>query len=111
MKKKTAMLLLTFLVIYIFTFFVPRMMPGDPFSYLDYADTDTSGLMSEQHKAVMREYYGMNKPLVTQLLQRAGALFGHIKTRLESLYDIHDAGLEPSVRTHACKTQRKSSAH
>lgn len=69
MKKKTAMLLLTFLVIYIFTFFVPRMMPGDPFSYLDYADTDTSGLMSEQHKAVMREYYGMNKPLVTQFAE------------------------------------------
>ena len=69
MKKKTAMLLLTFLVIYIFTFFVPRMMPGDPFSYLDYADTDTSGLMSEQHKAVMREYYGMNKPLITQFIE------------------------------------------
>ncbi len=68
-EEKTAMLLLTFLVIYIFTFFVPRMMPGDPFSYLDYADTDTSGLMSEQHKAVMREYYGMNKPLVTQFAE------------------------------------------
>ena len=69
MKKKTAMLLLTFLVIYVFTFFVPRMMPGDPFSYLDYADTDTSGLMSEQHKAVMREYYGMDKPLLTQFIE------------------------------------------
>ena len=69
MKRKTVMLLLTFLVIYIFTFFVPRMMPGDPFSYLDYADTDTSGLMSEQHKAVMREYYGMNKPLLTQFVE------------------------------------------
>lgn len=69
MKRKTVMLLLTFLVIYIFTFFVPRLMPGDPFSYLDYADTDTSGLMSEQHKAVMREYYGMNKPLVTQFAE------------------------------------------
>ena len=69
MKRKTVMLLLTFLVIYIFTFFVPRLMPCDPFSYLDYADTDTSGLMSEQHKAVMREYYGMNKPLVTQFAE------------------------------------------
>lgn len=69
MKRKTVMLLLTFLVIYIFTFFVPRLMPGDPFSYLDYADTDTSGLMSEQHKAVMREYYGMNKPLLTQFAE------------------------------------------
>lgn len=69
MKKKTVMLLLTFLVIYVFTFFVPRMMPGDPFSYLDYADTDTSGLMSDQHKAVMREYYGMNKPLIMQFAE------------------------------------------
>lgn len=68
MKKKILILVLTFLVIYVFTFFVPRLMPGDPFSYLDYADTDTSGLLSEQQKAVMREYYGMDQPLLTQFL-------------------------------------------
>lgn len=66
MRKKVLMLLLTFLVIYVFTFFVPRLMPGDPFDYLDYADTDTTGLMSEQHKAMMREYYGMDRPLLEQ---------------------------------------------
>lgn len=68
MRKKVLMLLLTFLVIYVFTFFVPRWMPGDPFDYLDYADTDTTGLMSEQHKAMMREYYGMDKPLLEQFI-------------------------------------------
>jgi peptide/nickel transport system permease protein len=68
MRKKVLMLLLTFLVIYVFTFFVPRWMPGDPFDYLDYADTDTTGLMNEQHKAVMREYYGMDKPLMEQFV-------------------------------------------
>ena len=83
MKRKTVMLLLTFLVIYIFTFFVPRLMPGDPFSYLDYADTDTSGLMSEQHKAVMREYYGMNKPLVTQFAETVrNNLHGNLGTSI-----------------------------
>ena len=43
-------------------------MPGDPFDYLDYADTDTTGLMSEQHKAMMREYYGMDRPLLEQFV-------------------------------------------
>lgn len=68
MGKKIYILVLTFLSIYVFTFFVPRLMPGDPFSYLDYVDTDTSGLMSEQHKAIMREYYGMDKPITTQFI-------------------------------------------
>ena len=68
MLKKLTGLLLTFLVIYVFTFFVPRLMPGDPFDYLDYADVDTTGLMSEQQKALMRNYYGMDKPLMTQFI-------------------------------------------
>ncbi len=80
MKKKVFMLVLTFLVIYVFTFFVPRLMPGDPFSYLDYVDSDTSGLLSEQQKAVMREYYGMDRPLgeqfITTVRQNLSGEFG-----------------------------------
>ena len=80
MKKKVFMLVLTFLVIYVFTFFVSLLMPGDPFSYLDYVDSDTSGLLSEQQKAVMREYYGMDRPLgeqfITTVRQNLSGEFG-----------------------------------
>ena len=73
MKKKLSVLLLSFLTIYLLTFFLPRMMPGDPFSYnsADVSEnTDTE--MSEEQKEYMRSYYGMDKPLLTQLLTTLG---------------------------------------
>lgn len=67
MKKKVGMLLLSFLVVYLFNFSLPRLMPGDPFAYTasdvsENADTE----MSEAQKEYMREYYGLNKPLHQQ---------------------------------------------
>lgn len=68
MKRRILVLLLSFVVIYLFNFSIPRMMPGDPFSYTsadasENADTE----MSQEQKEYMRAYYGMDKPLFTQL--------------------------------------------
>ena len=68
MKKRVSVLLLSFLVIYLFTFFLPRWMPGDPFSY-NSADVseNVDAEMSEEQKEYMRSYYGMDKTILTQL--------------------------------------------
>lgn len=77
MKKKVSILLLSFLVIYLFTFFLPRWMPGDPFSY-NSADVseNVDAEMSEEQKEYMRSYYGMDKPLLQQLWTTIG---NHLK--------------------------------
>lgn len=59
---------MSFVVIYLFNFSIPRLMPGDPFSYnaadvSENADTE----MSQEQKEYMRAYYGMDRPLLTQL--------------------------------------------
>ena len=68
MKKKVSVLLLSFLVIYLVTFLLPRWMPGDPFAY-NSADVseNVDAEMSEEQKEYMRSYYGMDKPLFQQL--------------------------------------------
>ncbi len=69
MKKKIGVLVLSFIVIYLFNFSIPRLMPGDPFSYNSSDASENVDIeMSEEHKEYMRAYYGMDKPLHEQLL-------------------------------------------
>lgn len=73
MRKKLSVLLLSFLVIYLFTFLLPRWMPGDPFTYNSSdVSENVDGDMSEEQKEYMRSYYGMDKPLLTQLWTTVG---------------------------------------
>ena len=73
MRKKVSILLLSFLVIYLFTFFLPRWMPGDPFSYNSSDVSENVDVeMSEEQKEYMRSYYGMDKPLLQQLWATIG---------------------------------------
>lgn len=68
MKKKIGVLILSFIVIYLFNFSIPRLMPGDPFSYnASDASENVDIEMSEEHKEYMRAYYGMDKPILEQL--------------------------------------------
>lgn len=77
MRKKVSILLLSFLVIYLFTFFLPRWMPGDPFSYNSADVSENVDVeMSAEQKEYMRSYYGMDKPLFRQLLTTVG---NHLK--------------------------------
>ncbi len=73
MRKKLSVLLLSFLVIYLFTFLLPRWMPGDPFTYNSSdVSENVDGDMSEEQKEYMRSYYGMDKPLLQQLWTTVG---------------------------------------
>ena len=69
MAKKLVIFFLTFAVLYVFNFFVPRLMPGDPFSFSDYtSSSDTANLLSEAQKEKLMEYYGFDQPLGTQFV-------------------------------------------
>lgn len=69
MRRKFTVLILSFLVIYLFNFSIPRLMPGDPFEYTSSDSSEnTDAEMSAEQKEYMRAYYGMDKPLHEQLL-------------------------------------------
>lgn len=67
MKKRLLMFLGAFVIIYIFNFFVPRLMPGDPFQYTSsVSGEDMNVEMSAEQLAQLRAYYGLDKSLWTQ---------------------------------------------
>lgn len=68
MKKKTAYFIGTFLVIYIINFFIPRLMPGDPFLYMQEISESASSYTEEQLEE-LRTYYGLDQPLQKQFLR------------------------------------------
>ena len=60
----------TFLVIYLFNFFLPRMMPGDPLLYSSTVSGEDMDLeYSKEQLDQMRAYYGLDQPVFTQLVQ------------------------------------------
>jgi peptide/nickel transport system permease protein len=64
---KIAQYLLTILALLTLNFFLPRMMPGDPLSYLlGDPGADAPVLLTEQMRANLLDYYGLNKPLLAQ---------------------------------------------
>lgn len=70
MLKKTIIFVLTFMVIYVANFFIPRLMPGDPFSYSgNETSEDVTVAMSEEEAERLKAYYGLDKPITTQFLQ------------------------------------------
>ncbi len=56
-------------VIVAVNFFLPRLMPGDPFEFLSVEDGDVSAAFTEEQIALYKAYYGFDKPLHTQFLQ------------------------------------------
>ena len=70
MRKRITLFICTFLVIYLFDFFIPRLMPGDPLLYTSSVsgeDMDTE--YSKEQLDQMRAYYGLDRPLAEQLAQ------------------------------------------
>lgn len=64
---KIAQYLITILVLLSLNFFLPRMMPGDPLSYLlGDPSTDAPMLLTEEMRANLLAYYGLDKPLAAQ---------------------------------------------
>ena len=58
--KRIIYALLTILVLLALTFIMMHMLPGDPFS--------TGKAMSESTKQALREFYGLDKPLLEQII-------------------------------------------
>lgn len=70
MRKRIIVLIGTFLVIYLFNFFLPRMMPGDPLLYTSSVSGEDMDMeYSKEQLDQMRAYYGLDQPLITQLVQ------------------------------------------
>ncbi|MBP1908965.1 ABC transporter permease [Methanolobus bombayensis] len=62
-------LLLTLFVILVINFFLPRMMPGDPFSTTSDDDSgDEVIIMTEEQRQYYMNYYGLDKPVHEQFL-------------------------------------------
>jgi peptide/nickel transport system permease protein len=58
---------ITILVLLSFNFFLPRIMPGDPFAFLTGEPTmDMPVVLDEEIKAKLLTYYGLDKPLLQQ---------------------------------------------
>ncbi|EHQ91084.1 ABC transporter permease [Desulfosporosinus youngiae] len=64
--KKTGEYLLTFWVIITLNFFIPRLMPGDPFTFLSSGEGQITVTYSEAQIAKYKAYYGLDKPLPVQ---------------------------------------------
>jgi peptide/nickel transport system permease protein len=64
---KIVQYLITIVVLLSLNFFLPRMMPGDPLSYLlGDPGADAPMLLTEEMRANLLEHYGLDKPLVAQ---------------------------------------------
>ncbi len=67
MKRKIVIFLCSFIVIYVFNFSIPRLMPGDPFSYSSsVSGEDNITDLSREQIEYLRSYYGMDKPFFEQ---------------------------------------------
>lgn len=60
--------IIIFLVIILINFFLPRLMPGDPFLYLSVEDGNVSVTFSEEQIEKYKAYYGLDKPLYIQFI-------------------------------------------
>lgn len=64
--------LITFLFILSFNFFIPRIMPGDPFIFISSDEGFETITYTEEEIELYKEYYGMDKPLYIQYINYLG---------------------------------------
>lgn len=64
--KKISEYFITFFVIITLNFFVPRLMPGDPFTFLSSEEGQVTVTFSEEQINKYKAYYGLDKPLNVQ---------------------------------------------
>ncbi|MBM6896313.1 ABC transporter permease [Pseudoflavonifractor capillosus] len=68
MVRRIVMLLASCTVIYLLNFFIPRLMPGDPFDYTaSGSGQDVSDVYTQEQKELLRAYYGLDQPWLQQL--------------------------------------------
>ena len=64
--KKLIEYIITFLCIITLNFIIPRLMPGDPFTFLSSEEGDVIVNYSDEQIEKYKEYYGLNKSIVHQ---------------------------------------------
>ena len=74
-KKRILEYMLTFLVILTLNFFLPRMMPGDPFLHLSGAAGEEVWAFTAEQREYFTEYYGLDRPLSEQYIEYLGGIF------------------------------------
>lgn len=75
MKKRVVLLLMSFLLIFSANFFIPRLMPGDPFRYTSaVSGEDIETAYSQEQIDNLKSYYGLDKPLFQQYISYSRGL-------------------------------------
>lgn len=67
--------ILAFLIIVTLNFFLPRLMPGDPFTFLSANAGEIMVTYSEEQINRYKAYYGLDQPLFRQYLNYLSSLF------------------------------------
>lgn len=65
-SKKIVEYAITFLVIITLNFFIPRLMPGDPFTFLSSEEGSVNYTYTQEQIDMYKSYYGLDKPLREQ---------------------------------------------
>ena len=73
--KKLIEYTIAFLCIISINFLIPRLMPGDPFTFLSSEDGYTTVIFSQNQIEEYKQYYGLDKPLHLQYASYIGNLF------------------------------------
>ncbi len=64
--RKLPEYIICFWLVLTINFFLPRLLPGDSFSYLDNAESDVQVVVSPEWRKRLLSYYGLDKPLSEQ---------------------------------------------
>lgn len=75
LKSKIFEYLLTFFVIITLNFFIPRLMPGDPFTFLSSEEGQITINYSDEQIEKYKKYYGLDKPIGVQYARYITNLF------------------------------------
>ncbi len=65
-KKSYFQYVITIFFVLTLNFFIPRWMPGDPFTFLSSDEGQLLVSFTEEQMNLYKEYYGLDKPLVIQ---------------------------------------------
>lgn len=67
MKRRAVLFVATLAALYLFNFFIPRLMPGDPLQYSSaVGGEDMDAAYTAEQLEQLREWYGLDKPLAQQ---------------------------------------------
>lgn len=68
LSKRLPEYLLTLLIIFTLNFLIPRIMPGDPFTFVSSGEDCANIVYTEEEVARLKAYYGLDKPIPEQFV-------------------------------------------